>query len=145
VTEGVAANGTENAGKGKGKGNEGKGKGKGKNNGNNGKGKGKNNGNNGIEDLLQQAEAALQAGGQEQKQGGAGGLLESLGLGNLLGGGAGGLLGGGAANAGKGKNNAGEVGAGAADAKAGQAAGGIDLAALGIGRNKKRTATSFRA
>ena len=142
MTEGVAANGTENAGKGKGKGNGAKGKGKGKNN---GKGKGKNN--NGIEDLLQQAEAALQAGGQEQKQGGAGSLLESLGLGNLLGGGAGGLLGGGAANAGKGKNNAGELGAGAADAKVGQANGlaGIDLAALGIGRNKKRTATSFRA
>jgi hypothetical protein len=134
VTEGMAAgNATQDAGKGKGKG---------KNNGNEAKGKG--NKNNDLEQLLQQAEAALQAGGQQKQQGG--GLLESLGLGNL-----GGLFGGADANAGKAKNNAGDV-LGAGNAQAGQAkgnaaiaAGGLDLSALGIGRKAKRTASTFRA
>jgi hypothetical protein len=139
----AAGNATLDAGKGKGKGKDAKGKGK---------------ENNGLAKLLQESEAALQAGGQ-QKQGG---LLESLGLGNLLGGAN--------AEAGKAKNNAGEVGAGAAPAEAGKtkhAAGDVlgagaaapadagkamppaaaahDAAALGMARNKKRTATSFRA
>jgi hypothetical protein len=131
VTANLAAgNATLDAGKGKGKGKD---------------AKGKDKQNNDLAKLLQEAEAALQAGGQ-QKQGG---LLESLGLGNLLGG-AGGLLGGANAEAGKAKNNAGDVlGAGAAPADAGKvmapAAAAHDAAALGMARNRKRTATSFRA